>query len=410
MTVPQLDDRPDLIVPTMGKRQAPNLMERIADRGNLRRAFERVRDRGGAAGSDGQSVAVFDALADHELGRLRDELIKGRYRPRPMLPVSVPKRDDPTASRVLSVPTVRDRVCQHAILAVLQPLFLPYFDDASFGYRKGLGVGDAIRHARTSIAESGHWIVDADIRSFFDSVRHDVLLPMLAQQVRERPVLLLIQRCVAAPVRGVRRRRRRGLPQGGPLSPFLANVVLTPFDRGMRREGLRLTRYADDWVVTCPSLVAAERALAIARRLLDQLGLEVHPRKTRIRHLKEGFEFLGFRFRGPTSLHVTPTPRAVRRLRKAVRGVLRSAPSTALEDLARELDDILRGFGEAYRAGDVDGLYAKLDRWIAGRVWRVDMARPWVTGWWTAPHQVLLDRGLTSLSQIRQRRRNRRQS
>src|SRR5580693_7664321 len=189
---------------------------------------------------------------------------------------------------MLGIPAIYDRVCQQALLNRLEPVFEPLFDDASFGYRRGRSAKDALRKVWKEIEGGSEWIVDADLRDFFGSVDHGKLLSLLTQQVADGRVLRLIKAVLKAGSygRGQFFPSERGTPQGGVASPLLSNILLTPFDREMRLKGYQLTRFADDWVITCKSAAEARAALDAARRILKQLDVELHPQKTRIVHVR----------------------------------------------------------------------------------------------------------------------------
>ena len=238
----------------------------------------------------------------------------------------------------LTVPAIYDRVCQQALLNRLEPIFEPIFDDASFGYRRGRSAKDALRKVWREIQGGSEWIVDADLRDFFGSVDHEKLLTLVAQRIADGRVLRLIKAMLKAGSYGKGRLfpSERGTPQGGVVSPLLSNVLLTPFDREMRLRGYQLTRYADDWVTTCKSATEARAAVEAARRILKQLGVELHPQKTRIVQVRYGFEFLGYKIkrgyrklRLPESkirsgmhagaLYAYPRAKSIRRFRDQVR-------------------------------------------------------------------------------------------
>src|SRR5499433_1442421 len=207
----------------------------------------------------------------------------------------------------LTVPTIYDRVCQQALLNRLEPIFEPVFDEANFGYRRGRSTKDAMRKVWREIHSGREWIVDADLKNFFGSVDHEKLLTLVAQRIADGRVLRLIGAMLKAGSYGKGQLfpSERGTPEGGVVSPTLSNILLTPFDREMRLRGYQLTRYADDWVITCQSVAEARAAVDTARRILKQLGVELHPQKTRIAHVQEGFEFLGYKIkRGKRQMHL----------------------------------------------------------------------------------------------------------
>ena len=216
-------------------------------------AWEKVKANRGSGGVDGQSLEAFAAQLDQQLDRLQSELKDDTYQPQPVRQVQIPKAGKPGEFRTLGIPTIYDRVCQQALLNRLEPIFEPVFDEANFGYRRGRSTKDAMRKVWKEIQSGREWIVDADLKDFFGSVDHEKLLTLVAQRVADGRVLRLIRAMLKAGSYGKGRLfpSERGTPQGGVVSPLLSNILLTPFDREMRRKGYQLTRYADDWVVTC---------------------------------------------------------------------------------------------------------------------------------------------------------------
>ena len=213
---------------------------------------------------------------------------------------------------MLGVPTIYDRVCQQALLNRIEPIFELIFDEANFGYRRGRSTKDAMRKVWKEIQNGQEWIVDADLRDFFGSVDHEKLLTLIAQQVADGRVLRLIRAMLKAGSYGKGRLfpSERGTPQGSVVSPLLSNILLTPFDREMRRKGYQLTRFADDWVVTCQSAAEARAAIDAALRILSELSVQLHPQKTRVVHVQHGFEFLGYLVRRGRQLTL-PTSKIV---------------------------------------------------------------------------------------------------
>jgi group II intron reverse transcriptase/maturase len=223
--------------------------------------------------------------------------------------VQIPKAGKPGEFRMLGIPTIYDRVCQQALLNRLEPIFEPVFDDANFGYRRGRSTQDAMRKVWKEIQSGREWIVDADLKDFFGSADHEKLLTLVAQRVADGRVLGLIRAMLKAGSYGKGRLfpSERGTPQGGVASPLLSNILLTPFDREMRRRGYQLTRFADDWVVTCSSVAEAQAAIAVALRILSELGVQLHPQKTRVVHVQQGFEFLGYKIKRGRRLAASAT-------------------------------------------------------------------------------------------------------
>jgi group II intron reverse transcriptase/maturase len=362
-------------------------VDKVYQRKNLEMAWEKVKANRGSGGVDGQSLEAFAADLDQQLDRLHRELKDDTYEPRPVRQVQIPKVGKPGEFRTLGIPTIFDRVCQQALLNRLEPIFEPVFDEANFGYRRGRSTKDAMRKVWKEIQGGREWIVDADLRDFFGSVDHEKLLTLVAQRIADGRVLRLIRAMLKAGSYGKGRLfpSERGTPQGGIVSPLLSNILLTPFDREMRRKGYQLTRFADDWVITCTSAAEARAAIAAALRILSELGVQLHPQKTRVVHVRHGFEFLGYLIRrgrklqlppgkivtGAQSggLYAYPREKSIQRFKDRVRQLTRRCVPLKTKDLIEQLNPVLRGWGHYYKRAHVRTLFNKLDRWIERRIW-----------------------------------------
>lgn len=274
------------------------LFEQIMDLGNLLRGWERVEENAGSAGYDRVSVDDFEERLDEELLVLADELERGVYRPQPLVQYAIPKRGG--GKRILQVPAVRDRVAQSSALEVLAPLFEPEFEESSFGYRRGRSVQQAVARIQALRNRGFRFLVDADIEQFFDRVDHRLLLEKLSEYIDDGRVIRLIDQWLKVDVWDglTLTPRTRGLPQGAPVSPLLANVYLDSFDEAFAEEGYHLVRYCDDFVVLCRTRPQAEQALELTDELLRDLELNLNLEKTRVTSFESGFEYLGALFVG----------------------------------------------------------------------------------------------------------------
>jgi len=393
-------------------RKAHSLIGQVYDPRNLRRAWERVRKNRGAGGVDRISIGRFEEDHGRYLTVLQQRLADGRYRPRPVRRVEIDKPGS-AAKRPLGIPTVVDRVCQQALRQVLEPIFEPTFSGVSFGFRPGRSAHAAMRRIWGQLQAGGKWIVDGDIADFFGTISHDRLVALVAERVADSKVLGLIRQTLEAGALrdGVYESAVAGTPQGGVISPLLSNIYLHVFDEWMERAGFQLTRYADDWLIVCRTRAEAERALASACAVLEgELGLRVHPEKTRIVHVSQGFEFLGYKIglgrglrfkQGGSGLYAIPRQRSVDRFKDKVRALTRRRIAVPLEELIRDLNLVIRGWGMYYRRANVRRLFNRLNMWIVRRIWGWRFKRWRNAGWRTLPETRLYgEYGLVNLLQL----------
>ena len=258
-------------------------MEKVVAEANLRAAWQRVKQNKGAPGIDGVTVEQLDALLDEHWVPLREQLLVGNYRPQPVRRVEIPKPQG--GMRLLGIPTVVDRLIQQALLQVLTPVFDPGFSEHSYGFRTGRSAHQAVEAARDHIEAGYRWVVDLDIEKFFDRVNHDVLMARVARRVADKRVLRLIRRYLQAGVmvEGVKVRTEEGTPQGGPLSPLLANILLDELDRDLEERGHRFVRYADDVNIYVRSERAGQRVMGSVKAFLQKrLRLKVNEGKSAV--------------------------------------------------------------------------------------------------------------------------------
>ena len=390
------------------EKKVHSLVDKVYKKKNLVMAWEKVRRNGGAGGVDGQSLEEFEEKLDEHLDRLHEELKSDTYKPLPVREHRIPKAGQPGKTRKLGIPTIYDRVCQQALLNRLIPIFDPVFDDASFGYRKGRSTKDALGKIWRELNEGNEWVVDADLKDFFGSVDHDKLMTLVNQRVSDGRVLRLLRSMLKAGsiASGNRLPTERGAPQGGVVSPLLSNILLTPFDREMRRMGYRLTRYADDWVVTCRTQSEAQAALRVAAQILEKLGVELHVKKTQIVHVRHGFEFLGFKIKRGTrrlrlapgkirsgtsqgDLYAYPRQKSIEHFKDQIRKRTRRKAPLTTQQLIAELNPVIRGWGNYYCRSHIRRLFHQLDGWIVRRLWSHRYKRWRCAGWKTLPSSRL---------------------
>jgi len=341
------------------------LMGRIVDAANMRRAWKRVKANQGAPGSDGMTLEDFPAFARLHWPNIRQALLEGSYRPKPVRRVAIPKPNG--GERLLGIPSVVDRVIQQAIGQVLTPIFDPEFSESSFGFRPGRSAHGAVRQVQRHIGEGYRIVVDLDLEKFFDRVNHDVLMARVARKVRDKCLLGLIGRYLRAGVLvgDLIQATELGTPQGGPLSPLLANILLDDLDKELERRGHRFARYADDLRILVRSLRASERVkTSVTRYLICELKLAVNEQKSRVVRTNT-CEFLGFTFRG-TKLRWTDQAFAdfkhhVRKFTGRSWGV---SMGYRLDRLAR----YLRGWMNYFGISDYYRPIPELDSWLRRRI------------------------------------------
>ena len=350
------------------ERSGSGLMERVVSRDNLMAALKRVVANKGSAGVDGMTTGDLRAHLMAAWPRLREDLLAGRYRPLPVRRVEIPKNGG--GMRELGIPTVVDRFIQQALLQVLQPIFDPTFSPFSFGFRPGRSAHQAVLLAQRYVQEGRRIVVDVDLEKFFDRVNHDVLMGRLEKRLDDKRVLVLIRRFLEAGVmtHGVVMERNMGTPQGGPLSPLLANFLLDEVGKELERRGHAFVRYADDCNISVGSTRAGERVMALLRRLFDGLRLRINEAKSAVAAATSR-KFLGFSLwlcAGGVRRRVAD--KAMATMKDRVRDLTSRSAGRSLEDVVEELGRYLRGWKGYFRLAETPGVFREVDGWIRRRL------------------------------------------
>jgi RNA-directed DNA polymerase len=355
-------------------RQAPNdsgsesLLAQALTRENLAAAWKRVKANAGSAGVDGLTVRQTAEHLKAHWPRLKAELLEGRYRPQPVRRVQIPKVGGGT--RELGIPTVTDRLIQQALLQVLQPLIDPSFSEHSYGFRPGRRALDAVCRAQEYVQAGYRTVVDVDLEKFFDRVNHDVLMDRLGKRIVDRAVLRLVRRYLQAGImmHGVVLERHEGTPQGGPLSPLLANVLLDGVDRELERRGHRFVRYADDCNVYVRSQRAGERVMAGLRRLYRRLRLKINEAKSAVASAF-GRKFLGYRFwQRDGEVKRAVAREAIATFRQRVRQITQRSGGCSLAQVAEALKGYVPGWKAYFHLAQTPTAFRELDEWLRHRL------------------------------------------
>lgn len=356
------------------------LMERVVERGNVEKALKRVRQNQGSPGVDGMTVDELPEYLAKEWERIRGQLLEGSYPPKPVREVEIPKSGG--GVRKLGIPTALDRFIQQSILQVVQPLFDPTFSQHSYGFRPGRSAHQAVCQAQHYIQEGKRVVVDVDLEKFFDRVNHDVLMGRLEKRIGDKRMLGLIRRYLEAGimVNGVVMERYEGTPQGGPLSPLLANVLLDEVDKELEQRGLSFVRYADDLNIYVGSFRAGEDAMETLRRLYTRLRLRINEAKSAVARPWDR-KFLGHSFWVAPGRKVKRrvAPKALEAMKQRIRELTARSGGKSMKTVFAEVRGYLSGWKQYFRLADTPQVFSRLDEWIRHRL-RMVQLKQWKRG------------------------------
>jgi RNA-directed DNA polymerase len=343
-----------------------SLIDKIHPVRTLEAAFSQVAANKGAAGVDHVTVEIFKLRLDENLKKLSEDLRSGDYQPQQIRRHYIPKPGT-KEKRPLGIPTIRDRVVQTALQMTLEPIFEHDFAEHSYGFRPGRGCKDALRRVEHLLKEGYTYIVDADLKSYFDTIPHDRLMTLVGQKVSDGRVLSLIELFLKQGILDDLREwtPEEGTPQGGCISPLLSNIYLNPLDHLMAKRGFEMVRYADDFVIMCRSPEDAARALAVVQEWTAEAGLQLHPTKTKIIDAKtDVLDFLGYRFQEGTRF---PRPKSMQKFKDTIRAKTKRASGESLTKIINDLTPTLRGWFEYFKHSNWK-TFRNLDGWIRMRL------------------------------------------
>lgn len=357
----------------------PGLLQAVLARANLQQAWRRVRANKGAAGVDGLDIEQTGRQLVTAWPKIREQLLRGTYRPSPVRRVTIPKPDG--GERELGIPTVTDRLIQQALLQVLQPMLDPTFSAHSYGFRPGRRAHDAILAAQGYIQTGRKIVVDVDLEKFFDRVNHDILIERLRKRIDDAGIIRLIRAYLNSGIMsdGVVQERYQGTPQGGPLSPLLANVMLDEVDKVLERHGHCFARYADDCNVYVRSRKAGERVMALLRKCYAKLRLKVNEAKSAVAGVK-GRKFLGYSFwfaRDGVKRRVADKPMAT--FKQRVRQLTRRSGGRNMAEVIDKLKPYLLGWKAYFGLAQTPRVWQSLDEWLRHRL-RAIQLKQWRRG------------------------------
>lgn len=348
------------------KRRYYTLNDKVYAMENLHEAWLKVKKNQGSGGIDGVTIEGFEKNLNRNLREIQRLLQENRYEPDPVRRHYIEKENGKL--RPLGIPTIRDRVCQQAVRQIIEPIFEQDFYYYSFGFRPGFSAHQAISTIRRAKRSGYEYVIDLDIMSFFDEIPHELLMEKVHERITDGKVLTLIRSWLTAGVMEDDQfhETKVGSPQGGVISPLLGNIYLNHFDWGMKERGFAVVRYADDAVILCKTKEQAEEAYQAAKTILEkELQLRMHPEKTKVVHFDDGFRFLGFDF---WKEYLILPDAKIKKYKDHIRKITRRQQGNNLGQMIKNLNEVVRGFGNYFGIGNVKKKFQRLDEWTRMRV------------------------------------------
>lgn len=352
------------------------IMEQVVSKRNMKDAYDRVMRNKGAAGVDGVEVQNLKPYLWQHWERVKEELLTGTYKPQPVRRVEIPKPDG--GVRLLGIPTVVDRLIQQSLLQVLNPIFDPTFSEFSYGFRPRRSARQAVTQARQYVRDGYRYAVDMDLSKFFDRVNHDILMVKIAKFIGDKRALKLIRAYLQAGVMvsGVVQATEEGTPQGGPLSPLLANIMLDELDKELGKRGHKFVRYADDFNIYVKSKRAGERVMKSVRNFVEgKLKLKVNEEKSKVDRPWK-LKFLGFSFTNHKDTRIRIAQKTKQRFKDRVRELTSRRKSISMEDRIKNLNSYLRGWMGYFKLAETPSVFQGFDQWVRRRL-RMCLLKQW---------------------------------
>jgi len=377
-----------------------SLIDKVYKRLNLYIAFEKVKANKGVCGTDGESLEGFEAELDTNIEEIHRLLYEDKYTPGTVKRVYIPKPNG--GERPLGIPTVRDRIVQQALLNRIGKIFEAKFKDCSYGFRPNRSPLQAVQKVEEYIKAGNQWVVEVDIEKYFDTVNQEKLIDFVAEEIADGRVLRLIRSFLSSGVmeEGEIEKPTTGTPQGGVISPLLANIYLHPYDEAMAGNGYKTVRYADDVMIMCRTKEEAEQALRETKRIIEgELGLKLNAEKTRIRHKSQSFEFLGYAFGYGYSDYKLPRGKAIEKFKDRIRQLTRRQQPKSMLQIIGELNPVIRGWRNYFKYGMSKKIFWELDCWIENRLRAYEVKRWGLKTHLKMPHRIFEAMGLVTLNE-----------